>query len=166
MLSAASLLVAALLAMAALTPTPGVDRWLALLAVWAVMGIGYSAVLTPSGRLLRRSAVPGDLSALFAAQFALSHVCWLLTYSVAGSLGAIIGMGWTLVALAGLAALGVAGALALWPSRDPDEVPHEHPDLPRDHPHLREGAPLPTGTGHIHDVVIDDLHLHWPRAGA
>ena len=85
MLSAAGLLVVALLAMAALTIISGVDRWVALLAVWAVMGVGYSAVLTPSGRLLRRSASAEDRSAVFAAQFALSHVCWLLTYTMAGS---------------------------------------------------------------------------------
>ena len=166
MLSASSLLVAALLTMAAITLSPGVDRWLALLGVWAVMGVGYAAVLTPSGRLLRRSASPADRSAVFAAQFALSHICWLVTYTVAGSLGAVIGMTWTLVGLAGLAALGVAGGLVFWPSKDPDEIAHEHPELPRDHPHLREGAPLAAGTGNIHDVVIDDLHLHWPRAGA
>jgi H+ antiporter protein len=166
MLSAASLLAAALLATAALTITPGVDRWIALLTVWAVMGIGYSAVLTPSGRLLRRSASPEDRSAAFAAQFALSHVCWLITYAVAGSLGAMVGMIWTLVILAGLAVLGATCALILWPSRDPDALAHEHPELPRDHPHLRDGAPLATGEGHVHDVVIDDLHLHWPRAGA
>lgn len=45
-----------------------------------LVGLGYSAVLTPSGRLLRRSAHAQDRPALFAAQFALSHACWLVTY--------------------------------------------------------------------------------------
>ncbi len=41
--------------------------WVSLLIAWALAGIGYSAALTPSGRLLRRSAHPGDRPALFAA---------------------------------------------------------------------------------------------------
>src|SRR4051794_11141142 len=32
--------------------------WLTLLASWVLLGIGYSAVQTPTGRLLRRSAQP------------------------------------------------------------------------------------------------------------
>jgi MFS family permease len=59
-----------------------------LLAAWLALGIGYSAAQTPTGRLLRRSATPGDRPAVFAAQFALSQVAWLLTYPLAGWLGA------------------------------------------------------------------------------
>ena len=103
---------------------------------------------------------------MFAAQFALPHICWLVTYTVAGSLGAVIGMTWTLVGLAGLAALGMTGGLVFWPSKNPDEIAHTHPELPTDPPQLREGEPLAATAGHVHDVVIDDLHLHWPRAGA
>lgn len=158
MLAAAGLLVAGLLAMAAQTFEPVFDPWIALLAGWAWLGVGYSAVLTPSGRLLRRSASPEDRSALFAAQFALSHVCWLVTYLVAGQLGARIGMGWTLMALAGLAALGVVAALATWPRADPQALAHAHPDLPPEHPHLAGAR-----EGHVHDYVIDDLHHAWPR---
>ena len=44
-----------------------------LLGAWLLVGLGYSALLTPSGRLLRRSAHPEDRPALFAAQFAWSH---------------------------------------------------------------------------------------------
>ena len=165
MLGAASLLVVALLTMAALTIIGGVDRWIALLAVWAVMGVGYSAVLTPSGRLLRRSASADDRSAVFAAQFALSHACWLLTYTVAGSLGAAFGMAPALVALAGLSVFGVAVALKVWPEADPDELAHDHPDLPPQHAHLREGKPSNAPAAHVHPFVVDDLHSHWPRTG-
>jgi H+ antiporter protein len=158
MLAAAGLLVAGLLALAMQAFSPAVDPWTALLAGWAILGIGYSAVLTPSGRLLRRSASPEDRSALFAAQFALSHACWLVTYLVAGQLGARAGMGWTMVALAGLAALGVLAALATWPRRDPLALEHEHADLPSDHPHLAGAR-----QAHAHEYVIDDLHHAWPR---
>ena len=49
--------------------------WPALLSTWTLFGIAYSAVMTPSGRLLRRSASAADRPAVFAAQFALSHAC-------------------------------------------------------------------------------------------
>ncbi len=158
MLGSATLLAAALLAMAALINIGGVDRWIALLAVWAVMGVGYSAVLTPSGRLLRRSASAEDRSAVFAAQFALSHACWLLTYTVAGSLGAAFGMAPTLVVLAGLCLVGIVIALKAWPASDPDQLTHAHPDLPPQHPHLHEGEPGDAPAAHLHPFVIDDLH--------
>ncbi|MFZ5728960.1 MAG: MFS transporter [Pseudomonadota bacterium] len=159
MLRAAGLLIAALLAMAAQTFAPVADPWLALLAIWGVMGIGYSAVLTPSGRLLRRSASPEDRSAVFAAQFALSHACWLVTYLTAGQVGARAGLGWTLLALAVLALAGFVAALVFWPRSDPQIVPHTHDDLPPDHPHLAG-----TAGAHAHDFVIDDLHTAWPRS--
>ena len=72
-------------------------------------GTGYSAVLTPSGRLLRRSAHPEDRPALFAAQFALSHACWLVTYPLSG---------WLMTRFGPVVALGVLAALparASWP---------------------------------------------------
>jgi MFS family permease len=80
----------------------------ALLILWFVLGLGYSTAQTPSGRLLRRSSNPEDRPALFAAQFALSHACWLLFYPLAGWLGAHHGMPVT------FAVLGAAGALAAW----------------------------------------------------
>ena len=165
MVAAALLLTAALVVMALLSLAPGVDHWAPLLLLWAIMGVGYSAVLTPSGRLLRRSARPEDRSAVFAAQFALSHACWLLTYTVAGSLGAAYGMVPTLMTLAGLSLMGVIVALKVWPATDPDQLAHTHPDLPPEHAHLREGEPLGAHASHIHPFVIDGLHHQWPRAG-
>src|SRR3546814_15896387 len=90
MLAGAAVLAATMLFMGARS-LHGVAGWSILLAVWFVLGLGYSAVLTPSGRLLRRSSHQEDRPALFAAQFALSHACWLLTYPLAGWLGAEIG---------------------------------------------------------------------------
>jgi hypothetical protein len=133
--------------------------WAILLAVWAALGLGYSAILVPTGRLLRRSAHPEDRPAVFAAQFSLSHACWLLTYPLAGRLGPAAGMDWTLIVLAGLTFAGAALAAFLWPSHDPVALPHRHPDLPRAHPHLtanrRDGR-------HVHPYVIDELHPTWP----
>jgi MFS family permease len=131
--------------------------WPALLLAWTLLGIGYSAVMTPSGRLLRRSAQPADRPAVFAAQFALSRACWLLTYPLAGWLGPLTGIVPTALVLAAITFGGVLLAFRSWPAVDSDVVPHQHPELPSDHPHLR-GEP----SGHAHVYVIDNLHHRWP----
>ena len=64
-----------------------VSSYPALILLWLVLGAGYSLAQTPSGRILRRSSSAQDRPALFAAQFALSHACWLITYPLAGWLG-------------------------------------------------------------------------------
>ncbi|MFZ7094313.1 MFS transporter [Primorskyibacter sp. 2E233] len=129
--------------------------WPLLLVGWLVVGLGYSAVLTPSGRLLRRSAHPEDRPALFAAQFALSHVCWLLTYPLSGWLMTAFGTVPALLALAALASLGTLAALRLWPAGDPEAVEHTHDNLPLNHPHLQGHRQ------HTHPLVIDDAHPRW-----
>ncbi|MCU9848628.1 MFS transporter [Defluviimonas sp. WL0024] len=131
-----------------------------LMALWVVIGFGYSLTQTPTGRLLRRSAQPEDRPAIFAAQFALSHACWLLTYPLAGRFGAAFGLDTTFLLMAALAVLGVVLALRLWPAAEPDALPHTHPDLPADHPHLKEHGI----ESHRHSVVIDDLHPRWPHS--
>ncbi len=135
--------------------------WQVLLAAWPILGIAYSMSVTPSGRLLRRSANPEDRPALFAAQFALSHVCWLIAYPLVGQLGAVAGMPAAFGGMAILATLGALAALGLWPAADPDEVAHAHDDLPADHPHRRQAH---AGGRESHAFVIDDLHQRWPRS--
>lgn len=140
---------------AALPPLP------ATLAAWVTFGALYSAVLTPSGRLLRRSAHPRDRPAIFAAQFALSHACWLLAYPFAGWAGARVGLSPTLAVL-GLVGLGSAyAARRLWPAGQPAELAHSHPDLSANHPHLRTHG----RHHHVHAFVIDDEHRVWPSQG-
>ena len=157
MCAAAAVLTAGLLAMAALFGT-GAVVWPVVLGGWFVLGIAYSISVTPSGRLLRRSANAEDRPAVFAAQFALSHGCWLICYPLAGQVGAHIGQTAAFAALAAVAGLGTVLALWLWPASDPDIVGHSHDDLPTDHPHLREAH----GDGDEHSFVIDDLHPAWP----
>ncbi|SFJ12262.1 MFS transporter [Celeribacter neptunius] len=154
MLTGAALMIAVLLALAVWISLRGLS-WPALLAAWALTGLGYSTVLTPSGRLLRRSAHAEDRPALFAAQFALSHACWLLTYPLSGWLITRFGTVPALIALSLLAALGLAVALRLWPRGDPVEIEHSHDNLPPDHPHLQGHAT------HRHPLVVDDLHPRW-----
>ena len=164
MASGAGLILAALAAMA-MASKGGAVSWSLLLALWFIMGLGYSAVLTPSGRLLRRSSHQRDRPALFAAQFALSHACWLVTYPLAGWLGAEMGMTAALLALGGLAGLGIAAAMLLWPAKDPEAIAHVHGDLPPEHPHVRGAAQTGEGVRHVHAFVIDDYHRHWPERG-
>ena len=133
--------------------------WAVLLAAWLVAGIGYAVVLTPSGRLLRRSAHAEDRPAIFAAQFALSHACWLVTYPLAGTLMTVAGAVPTLIGLGALAGSGIAAAMFLWPAADPEIVTHRHDDLPPDHPHLAEHG---GARRHAHSLVIDRLHPAWP----
>ncbi|MEU9069889.1 MULTISPECIES: MFS transporter [Streptomyces] len=138
----------------------GVLSWPALLVAWLVIGAATSAILTPGGRLLRRSAAPPDLPAAFAAQFSLTHACWLVTYPLAGWLAAQAGLAVSAAVLAALALAAAATAVRLWPHTDPAELEHAHPELPGDHPHLA-GA----GHCHAHDFHIDVLHPRWPAQG-
>ncbi|WP_200307560.1 MFS transporter [Streptomyces adelaidensis] len=94
----------------------------ALLVVWAAFGAACSAVLTPTGRLIRRSVPPGERTAVFAAQFSLSHGCWLLTYPLAGWLGAAAGLGWAVLALGAIALGAALSAVRLWPARPTADV--------------------------------------------
>ena len=164
MASAAALLTAGLAAMAALTALFGTSGgyWLLLLAGWFVLGIAYSMSVTPSGRLLRRSANADDRPAIFAAQFALSHVCWLICYPLAGQVGAQFGQVAAFAMLTLVAGIGTIAALWFWPAQDPDAVAHRHDNLAPDHAHL--GSAHQNSADHTHPFVIDDLHLQWPRS--
>ncbi len=134
-------------------------QWPVLLLTWFAMGVGYSMTLTPSGRLLRRSANSADRPAVFAAQFSLSHACWLITYPLAGQVGARFGMVWAFAVLAVISLLGVLVAWRVWPALDPEEIAHEHPAEEADH--LAAGAR--TGErSHRHPFMIDDHHPQWP----
>ena len=136
--------------------------YLALLLLWFVMGAGYSLAQTPSGRLLKRSAHPEDRPAVFAAQFALSHACWLVTYPMAGWLGAKAGMTASFLTLAGVAAGAIVVAMRVWPEAEPPELVHTHDNLPPDDPHLTQQASAGAWRPHRHVFVVDDLHARWP----
>ena len=161
MLVGARGLIAVALVVGTLVWLDGLPAWGVFLLVWALIGFLYSSILTPSGRLLRRSAHAEDRPAIFAAQFALSHACWLLTYPLAGWAGQAMGMGPALMLLAGVAVVGLATASRHWPDGLPDAPEHDHPDLPEDHPHLRANG----GRRHTHAFVIDDEHRVWPTHG-
>lgn len=154
MLGGAGLMVAGV----ALVPlAPGLTG---LMGLWAVIGFGFAFTQIPIGRILNRSARPEDRPALFAAQFALSHAAWLVTYPLAGWLGSAFGLPAAALGLAALGAVAMIAVIRLWPATDPVELVHTHPDLPADHPHLQGHQ----GDEHRHALMIDDLHRRWPRA--
>ncbi|GII96561.1 MFS transporter [Sinosporangium siamense] len=166
MLPAAFALPAAMAAVTALTAaSPGPWSWPALLAAWAAIGFAGSAVLTPSGRVIRRSCADPDLPAAFAAHFSLSHACWLLTYPLAGWLATAAGLPAAAAALGGVALAAAVAAALTWPSRDPVRLDHLHIDLSADHPHLAGAEAVGGGWRHGHDYVIDQHHATWPALG-
>ncbi|WP_136656285.1 MFS transporter [Nitratireductor sp. XY-223] len=165
MFSGAVLAAVAFVAFGTVTAIGDVPPWTTLLSVWLFAGLCYSAILTPSGRLLRRSAHAEDRPSLFAAQFALSHACWLVTYPLSGFLFSAAGMGVTMVLLGITAGLAVLAGLLLWPGDDRDVLEHSHDDLPEDHPHLRETGRRTGAHSHRHVFVIDDEHRVWPTQG-
>lgn len=92
--------------------------WRAILLAWVLIGLCYGALLTPTGRLLRRSAPPGDRPGLFAAQVSLSHGAWLLSYPLAGWLATHHGLAVAFAVHAALGLIAAAAAAVLWTTAD------------------------------------------------
>ena len=162
MLAAALAMTTALLTATAMWNWQEAIGWATLLPLWIVFGMAYAGLVTPGGRLLRRSARSEALPFLFAAQFSLSHACWLLCYPLAGWVGARFGMATALLALSFVALAGLAFAWIAWPGREFAALAHRHDDLPSDHPHRFEHAADGDGT-HAHEYFIDALHERWPK---
>ncbi len=81
---------------------------------------------------------PEERPALFAAQFSLSHSCWLVTYPLAGWLGVNLGLTGTF-ALLGTVALAATGLAALiWHAHDPMALEHEHAAQSHTHLHYHD----------------------------
>ena len=151
-----------------------------LLPVWFLLGCGLSMTQTPMGRLLARSATQGDRPAIYAAQFALSHACWLVAYPLAGWTGGYFGLEATFGLLAAVTALSTLLATVLWPANDTEVLEHTHAAEHHQHPHVHdehhqhdhEGweGPEPHVHAHAHSeikhrhrYVIDLHHQSWPR---
>jgi MFS family permease len=154
-----------------------------MLPVWMLIGLGWSLVQTPSGRIVNRSAAPNDRSAYFSAQFALSHAAWLIAYPIAGYLGARIGLPTTAMVLGGAILFFALLAGLFWPRHDEVEIRHVHEvdqhqhlhshgphhdhdhaggegDVPHSHAHRHKSIE------HKHTFVIDEHHMHWPKSPA
>lgn len=98
----------------------GTAQWAALMVAWALLGAATSTILTPSARLLRRGSTEQNRAAVFAAQFSLSHACFLITYPLAGVVGAAVGLPTVALILAAVGVLGVVVAGRAWRTVDRD----------------------------------------------
>lgn len=116
MLAGASGIPLALAVAALVLAMPGILTWPSLVALWVLLGVANSLVLTPSARLVRRATDERTRPAVFAAQFSLSHACYLLTYPLAGFVGAAAGTWVAAAVLAAVAVVGAALARVFWRS--------------------------------------------------
>ena len=152
-----------------------------LLPIWFVIGLGWSLVQTPAGRVVNRSSSAADRSAYFSAQFALSHACWLIFYLIAGQFGTRFGVETTAVILGMGILVFAAIAARLWPKHDAAVLMHTHSEKFHEHKHTHgphhdhehEGweGPEPhthphrhRTLRHAHTYVIDDHHAIWPES--
>ena len=108
MLGGAGLVAGALVAGGAV---PGVRP---LLPLWLAIGLGTSLALAPYGILIRRSAEPEEKPPVYAAHAAISHLCLLLAYPVAGRLGVAVGLAATFALLGAGALLAAVTAGVVW----------------------------------------------------
>lgn len=118
MLGGAGLLTVATAGVAAALTVPGTAGLVLVGLLFALVGAGWAAAETPVGRIITRSTAERDRPAVFAAQFSLSHACWLVTYPLAGWLG-WLGLGPAAVLLAGVSAAATVATAVLWPREAP-----------------------------------------------
>jgi MFS family permease len=150
-----------------------------LLVIWAILGVGSSLVQTPAGRLIVRSSAEGDRPAYYAAQFALTHLCWLVAYPMAGWIGAGMGLSSAFAALGVVAAVATLLARHRWPIEGVTSITHVHQAVQHEHLHRHDahhqhshegsGGTKPHSHPHEHQVlehshpfVIDLHHPDWP----
>lgn len=152
----------------------------ALLIIWAILGCCSALAQTPIGLVLKHSCHEEDRPALFAAQFSLSHACWLVMYLLAGWLGASLDLTIAFATLSIIALSAIAVAWRLWPAQEASAIWHSHPAQQHDHLHTHDDdhhhhhhegweGPEPHSHPHEHQAhkhrhafVIDRHHLHWP----
>ena len=153
------------------------------LFTWFIIGVGLSLVQTPSGRIVNASATPSDRSSYFSAQFALSHLCWLITYPLVGQLVLYFGFGFSAAFLACIILTCFIFSILFWPDDDETRLTHQHKTLLHSHTHdhddqhhvhsheskfdkksqKHEHEHEHEELIHKHEFVIDLHHQQWPK---
>ncbi|HEY9311350.1 MFS transporter [Williamsia sp.] len=102
---------------ALLISSPGAALgWVIICVAWVILGVGTSLVNTPSARLIRAGSTQRNRSQVFAAQFSLSHLCFLVTYLIAGWVGVQLSQVVAAALLTVLATLATTAAALMWPA--------------------------------------------------
>lgn len=149
-----------------------------LLFTWFLIGIGLSLVQTPVGSLIRISCNESDLPAFFAANFSISHFCWLFAYPLAGYLGSSIGLEKTFLFMGTISMVAWIVAWKIYPNPDYLVLEHTHQKLSHEHYHVHDEhhhhthqediesqhvhAHVHKPVRHKHSFVIDSHHEEWP----
>ncbi|MET0899003.1 MAG: MFS transporter [Mycobacterium sp.] len=123
-LTSLTLMATATLLLAGPGPVVG---WVGFSLAWLALGAGTALINTPAARLLRYQSEPAGRSAVFAAQFSLSHACFFLTYPLAGWLGVLAGQPGAAAVLAGLAMAATVVAARIWPVTSASDATVERP---------------------------------------
>ncbi len=82
--TAAALLLGGILLSVALLPGVFLPTIFILGFLWILNGAGQALVAIPSGTLLAEHTEESERGRAYAAHFALTHACWLITYPAAG----------------------------------------------------------------------------------
>ena len=85
-----------------------------LLLSWACFGFAATFILVPIGQLLREETNEKDRTAIFGAQFSLSHACWLIAYPLLGYLLVLVGLKFSFLIIAGIVLSSTLTAWFLW----------------------------------------------------
>ena len=151
------------------------------LFTWFVIGVGLSLVQTPSGRIVNLSATPSDRSSYFSAQFALSHLCWLITYPLVGQLVLYFGFSFSAAFLACIVLTCFIFSILFWPNENEISLTHQHKNIIHSHVHghddkhhshqhnsnldmdSHEHEHKHEEKVHKHEFVIDLHHQQWPK---
>ena len=94
-----------------------------LILLWGFNGVGQALIAIASSTLLAEHTRAEERGRAYAAHFALTHACWLVTYPAVGHAAARWGSPLTFTA-AGVACLAIAGVAAAMGSGNP--APHVH----------------------------------------
>jgi NRE family putative nickel resistance protein-like MFS transporter len=113
-----ALLAGGLCMAAALLPIASAPPLVVVAGCWAVLGAGQALVAIPGSTLLVEHTTPDERGRAYAAHFALTHACWLVTYPALGHAAVSWGATRTLAA-AGAVCLGVTALAALARTGDP-----------------------------------------------
>jgi len=81
--------------------------------LWMLNGAGQALIAIPSSTLLAEHTKEDERGRAYAAHFALTHACWLITYPVIGHVAAKWGAPTTFTAAGAVCLLATAGAFAL-----------------------------------------------------